>query len=186
MECADFLHHSFGSPFGDIVIIWRREGTQALVRRVFIGRPGGPTAMALLNSRFPGSPEGCAPSIEAMERGVSRMLRGEEARLDRGILDMSLLSGFRRRVLLTEAMIPAGSVRSYRWLAHRVAGPGHARAVGTALASNPFPLVIPCHRTIRSDGSLGGYQGGILMKRALLEIEGIRFDEDGSVLTPFV
>lgn len=186
MDCPNFFHHAFGSPFGDIVIIWRREGARDLIRRVFIGRPGGPAAITLLNGRFPGSPEGCAPSIEAMERDISTMLRGEEAALDRDILDMSVLSGFRREVLLAEALIPAGSVRSYRWLASSVAGPGHARAVGAALASNPFPLVIPCHRTIRSDGSLGGYQGGRLMKRALLEMEGIRFDEGGSVLTPFV
>jgi len=51
--------------------------------------------------------------------------------------------------------------------------PNAARAVGAALAANPFPLIIPCHRVIRADGSLGGYQGGLKMKQALLRIEGV-------------
>ena len=51
-----------------------------------------------------------------------------------------------------------------------------ARAVGTALAHNPFPIIVPCHRAIRTDGTLGGFQGGIAMKRALLEMEGVLFD----------
>jgi len=56
-------------------------------------------------------------------------------------------------------------------------------AVGTALAKNPFPIVIPCHRAVRSDGTLGGYQGGLEMKRALLEMEGVYFDTFDRVLT---
>ncbi|MBE9507936.1 MAG: MGMT family protein, partial [Chloroflexi bacterium] len=59
---------------------------------------------------------------------------------------------------------------------------GGARAVGRALARNPFPIVIPCHRAIRSNGELGGYQGGLEMKRALLEGEGIEFTQRGKVL----
>ena len=59
-----------------------------------------------------------------------------------------------------------------------------ARAVGNALANNPFPLIVPCHRAIRSDRHLGGYQGGLEMKRALLETEGIAFDKAGRVKCP--
>jgi methylated-DNA-[protein]-cysteine S-methyltransferase len=62
--------------------------------------------------------------------------------------------------------------------------PSAARAVGRALATNPFPIIIPCHRAVRSDGSLGGYQGGLAMKRALLEMEGVEFDARGRVATP--
>jgi methylated-DNA-[protein]-cysteine S-methyltransferase len=58
--------------------------------------------------------------------------------------------------------------------------------VGTALARNPFPVVIPCHRALRSDLSLGGYQGGLAMKRRLLEMEGIRFSPDGRAVKPSV
>jgi len=59
--------------------------------------------------------------------------------------------------------------------------PGDARAVGNALATNPFPLIVPCHRAIRSDCGLGGYQGGLDMKRSLLSKEGIAFDDSGRV-----
>ncbi|HQO79253.1 MAG TPA: MGMT family protein, partial [Thermodesulfobacteriota bacterium] len=55
---------------------------------------------------------------------------------------------------------------------------GSSRAVGTALAKNPFPIIIPCHRAVRANGALGGYQGGIGMKRALLEMEGVEFAGD--------
>jgi methylated-DNA-[protein]-cysteine S-methyltransferase len=60
--------------------------------------------------------------------------------------------------------------------------PRAARAVGTALANNPFPIIIPCHRTIRADGTPGGFGGGIMMKRNLLEMEGVRFDPRGRVI----
>jgi methylated-DNA-[protein]-cysteine S-methyltransferase len=61
--------------------------------------------------------------------------------------------------------------------------PGAARAVGTALARNPFPIIIPCHRTVRSNGDLGGFGGGLKMKRELLELEGVQFSTTGRVLT---
>jgi len=62
-----------------------------------------------------------------------------------------------------------------------VGRPNGARAVGNALANNPFPVIVPCHRAIRTDRSLGGYQGGFKMKRTLLEMEGIDFDDTGRV-----
>jgi methylated-DNA-[protein]-cysteine S-methyltransferase len=74
-------------------------------------------------------------------------------------------------------------VSTYRRIAGHLGVPGGARAVGNALATNPFPIVIPCHRAIRSDGTLGGYQGGLVMKRALLEQEGVDIDERGRVLS---
>jgi methylated-DNA-[protein]-cysteine S-methyltransferase len=66
-------------------------------------------------------------------------------------------------------------------MAEHLGVPGGARAVGRALARNPFPVVIPCHRAVRTDGDLGGYQGGVPMKRALLEMEGVAFTEAGRV-----
>ena len=62
--------------------------------------------------------------------------------------------------------------------------PNGARAVGNALANNPFPLVIPCHRVIKSDGGLGGFGGGLQMKKYLLENEGINFSEDWNLINP--
>ena len=77
--------------------------------------------------------------------------------------------------------IPRGAVSTYQRIARHVGRPNGARAVGNALANNPFPVIVPCHRAIRTDRSLGGYQGGFKMKRTLLEMEGIDFDDTGRV-----
>jgi len=68
-------------------------------------------------------------------------------------------------------LIPYGETRSYLWVAVQIGKPGAARAVGQALGRNPLPVIIPCHRVIASDGGLGGFTGGLVMKRRLLELE---------------
>lgn len=87
-------------------------------------------------------------------------------------VDLSNGSPFQRRVWRTITRIPYGRVRSYGWVAARVGGPHYARAVGHALGANPVPIVVPCHRVIAHDGSLGGFSGGISIKRKLLALEG--------------
>ncbi|MBN1485705.1 MAG: MGMT family protein [Chloroflexia bacterium] len=91
---------------------------------------------------------------------------------------------FQQRVLLAERDIPRGWVSTYGLIARHLGLPGGARAVGQALAGNPFPIVIPCHRAIRSDGRLGGFQGGEEMKRALLRLEDLEVTADGKVRQP--
>jgi methylated-DNA-[protein]-cysteine S-methyltransferase len=86
-------------------------------------------------------------------------------------------------VLLAEYEIPRSWVSTYGRIARSLGIPDGARAVGGALSRNPFPIIIPCHRAIRSNGELGGFQGGLRMKRALLELEGIGFSAEGKVLT---
>jgi methylated-DNA-[protein]-cysteine S-methyltransferase len=92
-----------------------------------------------------------------------------------GPVDLSRLGSFQRRVLEQLRRIPRGQVRTYRAIAKEIGHPGATRAVGTACARNPVPLVIPCHRVVRSDGGLGGYslRGGVALKRRLLEQEGV-------------
>jgi len=102
-------------------------------------------------------------------------------RIDYGIAALDLCPQFQRSVLRAEARIPRGNVSTYNRLAERIGCPHAARAVGNALACNPFPIIIPCHRAVRSDGTLGGYQGGLTMKRALLELEGVTFTTSGRV-----
>jgi methylated-DNA-[protein]-cysteine S-methyltransferase len=86
-------------------------------------------------------------------------------------LDLSLSSGFRRLVQHHLPDIAYGSTESYKQVAEQVGNPRAVRAVGTACATNPLPVVVPCHRVLRSDGTLGGYIGGLDAKRALLELE---------------
>ena len=83
---------------------------------------------------------------------------------------------FYQKVWKACAEIPAGETRTYGWIAKRIGKPGAARAVGRALGANPFAPTIPCHRVVRSDGTLGGYSGagGLKTKRRLLEKEGAR------------
>jgi methylated-DNA-[protein]-cysteine S-methyltransferase len=86
-------------------------------------------------------------------------------------LDLRLASGFRREVLTHLRDVPYGATASYATLAAAAGNPKAVRAVGTACATNPLPLVIPCHRIVRSDGGIGNYAGGVPAKQALLQLE---------------
>ena len=88
-------------------------------------------------------------------------------------LDLAGVTPFQRAVWLATRDIPYGETRSYGWLAARVGQPGAARAVGQALATNPWPIIVPCHRVVGADGGLGGYGGGLDMKERLLRLEGM-------------
>ncbi|MEK6801810.1 MAG: methylated-DNA--[protein]-cysteine S-methyltransferase [Nitrospirota bacterium] len=87
-------------------------------------------------------------------------------------VDYSAGTPFQRKVWKAIARIPYGRVRSYQWVAMRVGGKQYARAVGMALGANPVPIVVPCHRIISHDGSLGGFSCGLPLKRRLLNLEG--------------
>ncbi|MDR2453637.1 MAG: methylated-DNA--[protein]-cysteine S-methyltransferase [Bifidobacteriaceae bacterium] len=89
-------------------------------------------------------------------------------------VDLGLSRGFARQVVKQLVLLPYGRVVSYGRMAQLLGRPGAARAVGNACGANPVPVVAPCHRVIRSDGSLGGYGGREAVKRALLELEGVK------------
>jgi methylated-DNA-[protein]-cysteine S-methyltransferase len=86
-------------------------------------------------------------------------------------VDLSRVPGFERTALEIASQIPYGEVRSYKWIAERLGKPDAARAVGAAMAGNPVPLIVPCHRVVRTDGGLGGYSFGLIQKEALLNLE---------------
>lgn len=85
--------------------------------------------------------------------------------------DIRHLSRFTRSVLDLTASIPYGEVRSYEWMARKLRNPKAARAVGNALGRNPVPIIIPCHRVVRSDGTIGGFALGSAWKKKLLSLE---------------
>jgi methylated-DNA-[protein]-cysteine S-methyltransferase len=93
-------------------------------------------------------------------------------------VDLRQLTGFQQHVLEVTASIPPGQVRPYGWVAREMGNDGAVRAVGSALARNPVPIAIPCHRVVRSDGTLGNYAFGTPLKRSLLEHEGMSEFED--------
>ena len=90
------------------------------------------------------------------------------------VLDLDDIPEFHRRVFATARAIAPGNTVTYGELARRLGTPGAARAVGQALGANPFPIVVPCHRIVAADGSLGGFSapGGARTKRRMLQIEG--------------
>jgi methylated-DNA-[protein]-cysteine S-methyltransferase len=168
--------------FGSIVILWEDDRARPMVRKILLSRPGLP-AQAALKEQFPDSVPLSCTLIDDLAGRIAAFLDGAAVRFALKHVRLDLCPPFQQKVLLTEYGIPRGSVSTYRRIAAHLNVPGGARAVGNALATNPFPIVIPCHRAIRSDGSLGGYQGGLPMKRILLEQEGISLDERGKVLS---
>jgi methylated-DNA-[protein]-cysteine S-methyltransferase len=114
---------------------------------------------------------------------LETFLGGKEVDFSEADLDFDGMKDFVRRTLTVCRKIPRGRVMTYGGLAAALGAPGAARAVGNAMALNPFALIIPCHRVIRSGGGLGGFGGGgPAMKRRLLEQEGVVFDAQGRVL----
>jgi O-6-methylguanine DNA methyltransferase len=108
---------------------------------------------------------------DRLRHSVERVLR--TGRIGALPIDTRSMSEFQVRVLRKAAEIPPGQLRPYGWLAREIGRPAASRAVGTALARNPIPVLLPCHRVSRSDGSVGRYAFGSDMKQALLEAEGL-------------
>ena len=175
-----FVYDLILSPMGEVGIVLRPKGVRP-VRMIFLPRKGV-SAIGRIREIFPGA----VPSSGKRDKTVLQIeafLAGDAVDFSIAELDFEGVGGFKRRVLLADFAIPRGRVISYGGLAEKAGVPGGARAVGNVMAGNPFPLVIPCHRVIRSDGSLGGFGGGLPMKRALLEMEGVAFDGKGRVLS---
>jgi O-6-methylguanine DNA methyltransferase len=107
----------------------------------------------------------------ALQRQFARTLA--TGRLGSLSIDWSSMSEFQQKVLRKTAEILPGQVRPYSWVAKEIGNPKAVRAVGTALARNPVPVVVPCHRVVRNDGHIGNYAFGPAVKRAILETEGM-------------
>jgi methylated-DNA-[protein]-cysteine S-methyltransferase len=97
---------------------------------------------------------------------------GDEVDFGKLKLDFSGYTDFQERVLKAVIQIPPGEVRSYKQIAEMIGKPKAYRAVGNAVGNNRTPIVIPCHRVVKSDGSLGGFGGGVRLKKILLRLEG--------------
>lgn len=174
-----FVYDLIPSSIGEVGIVRRTMGAHP-VQMIFLPHKGASTSERIRES-FPAA----VPSSGKRDKTGMRIkayLAGDAVNFSIAELDFGGYGEFERRVLLADHQIPRGRVMTYGGLAAIVGVPGGARAVGNVMAGNPFPLVIPCHRVIRSGGSLGGFGGGLAMKRALLEREGVAFDRKGRVL----
>ena len=169
------------TPFGPTAVLWAVHKNQPRIYRVLLSKPGKP-ADRIVEADFPDVKRSSCGEIDIVADKIVAFLSGENIRFSLDIARMDLSSLFQQKVLRAEHGIPRGRVSTYQRIARHLRNRKASRAVGTALATNPFPIIIPCHRAIRSDGTLGGYQGGLDMKRTLLETEGILFDNSGRIL----
>ncbi len=160
-------YFSLETPLGPVFVAYNGLGLSA------VSRAASPEEFEQTFAAQFGRP--AAPVAEppaALARALTRWLAGESSADLR--FDLRGLSEFERAVLLKAREIPHGEVRPYGWIAREIGRPKAVRAVGTALAHNPIPLFIPCHRVVRSDGHLGRYSlGGDEFKRVILAAEGV-------------
>jgi len=159
-------------------VVWWEAESGPRIRHTYLGRGRMPAEKAIRND-FPDAERASCPQIDDLAGRLRRFFEGEPVVFDLQNVALEICCPFRRRVLLAEYGIPRGSVSTYGRIARHLGVPGAGRAVGRALAQNPFPIIIPCHRAVRADGAIGGYQGGPAMKRALLEMEGVEFTSAG-------
>ena len=159
---------SLPTPIGRVLVGATDAG---LVRVSF--RQSEVSFVAELRERLGADPVRSAAKTADIVRQLRAYFAGERRTFDVQ-LDLSRLTPFHRRVLMAAAEVPAGQVVSYGEIARRIGQPQGSRAVGQALGRNPVPIVIPCHRVIAAGGRIGGYGGGLGIKRKLLRLEGAR------------
>jgi O-6-methylguanine DNA methyltransferase len=130
----------------------------------------GIAALDFGGSRFRATANNPPPFIRALARQLQQFAAGKPVRW-RVPLDLSAGTRFQQQVWRALTKIPRGETRSYGWVARKIGKPRASRAVGAACGANPIPVIVPCHRVIAGDGSLGGFGGGLPLKRRLLALE---------------
>lgn len=167
-DVLDVAFRTVDSPVGSLLI----AATPAGLVRVAFSSEGHDAVLQDLSDRISSRLLRAPARLDAVARQLDEYFSGRRRTFDVR-LDWQLSKGFRRTVLGHLADVGYGTTASYGVLARLSGSPKAVRAVGTACASNPIPVVVPCHRAIRSDGTLGRYRGGPAAKRALLDLEGV-------------
>ncbi len=175
-DLASRIARSAQSAEADLGEIAQRLSIRATAQGVSLIREGRPSISGDVASQ--------RVADQAREE-IVEYLRGQRVFFSVAV-DLSETPPFQRRVLEAARQIPFGEARAYGWVAGRVGSPRAVRAVGTALGKNPVPLIVPCHRVWRSDGSLGGYLFGEALKRRLLHLERSTPVLEGSTSTRLV
>lgn len=162
----DVAHRTVDSPLGPLLL----AATPAGLVRVAFAREGHDAVLADLAARVSPRVLWAPARLDPVVTQLDEYFAGHR-RSFRLPLDLRLVKGFRREVLDRLVDVAYGATTSYGQLAGQVGRPGAARAVGTACATNPVPVVVPCHRVVRGDGTIGHYLGGPRAKRVLLDLE---------------
>jgi methylated-DNA-[protein]-cysteine S-methyltransferase len=165
-ELLDVAYRTVDSPVGPLLLAVTDRG---LVRVAF-AREGHDHVLAELSDRISPRVLEAPARLDPIARELDEYFAHRRRTFDLP-LDLQLASGYRREVLEQLRHVAYGTTTSYAGLAAATRSPRAVRAVGTACATNPLPLVVPCHRVVKSDGSIGNYGGGVEAKRVLLALE---------------
>lgn len=169
MRINGFIH-LFNTIHGSVAIVWFKRQGAVKIKEIVISNPEL-SAEQRVAVKYPEMfPESCAEVAELAKK-IQDYCKGKPVEFSQDMLDLTEVPEFRKKVYLTLFRTKRGETLSYGELAQRSGYPRAARAVGTAMKNNPFPFIIPCHRVIRSDGSLGGFFGAEEMKELLIEKE---------------
>lgn len=170
----------FDTKIGACAIVWNANGIAA----VQLPEADAKETRERVLTRFPNAREAeVLPDVALARSGIIGLLQGKPADFSGIRLDMEGVPPFHRRVYEAARRIEPGHILTYGALARIIGSDGAARAVGQALARNPYPILVPCHRVLAANGGLGGFSahGGIGTKRHLLEIEGVKFNAPSPV-----
>jgi methylated-DNA-[protein]-cysteine S-methyltransferase len=162
----DIAYRTVDSPLGTLLLAATERG----VVRVAFASEGHDAVLESLATRLSPRILRAPARLDAAASELDEYFVGRRTSFDLP-LDLSLSTGFRRGVLEHLRAIGYGRTETYAQVAVAAGSPRAVRAVGSACATNPLPVIVPCHRVLRSDGSLGGYLGGLDAKRALLSLE---------------
>ncbi|MCC7553199.1 MAG: methylated-DNA--[protein]-cysteine S-methyltransferase [Methanobacteriaceae archaeon] len=154
------------SIIGDITIIfWKKEND--IIEEIILSNETENSEKIALE-KYGELEEG---KVESFDKYLNDYLSGKKVDFSLDNLNLEKCSDFEKSVLIAEFKTDYGSTNTYSELAEKINNPKSSRAVGNALAKNPFPVVIPCHRTIKKDKTIGNYTGGVKTKKKLLELE---------------
>lgn len=168
------------TPIGDIVIIWSiNDGF--LIEEIILS-DSKDTATKKAYEKYPNSLKNkkTPKKLRKIIKELDNYFNEKEAHFSVNYLNMEKLTPFQKTVLMAEFNTKKGTINTYSSLAKDIGNPKAYRAVGSALSRNPFPIIIPCHRTVKSDktlGGFGGFAGGLISKQILLELEGIEIKQ---------
>ena len=163
---VDVEYRILDSPFGELLVAATPEG----VVRVSFAVEDHDRVLGELAASISPRILRASRRTDAVAEQLTDYFEGRRRRFEVA-LDLQLVHGFRRQVVVQLPDIAYGTTESYGQVARRAGNAGASRAVGSACSHNPLPLVLPCHRVVRSDGSIGQYLGGVEVKRALLALE---------------
>jgi methylated-DNA-[protein]-cysteine S-methyltransferase len=165
----DVAYASVDSPLGPLVVAATPKG---LVRVSYSDFRGEDEVLEELARRVSPRVLEAPARLDGVRREFDEYFEGRRRRFDTPV-DWSYLAGFTREVLRATAAIDFGHVSTYAGVAEAAGSPRAVRAAGNALGANPMPVVVPCHRVLRTGGALGGYTGGLERKEFLLRLEGM-------------